>query len=71
MPVRPKIQFLDGKARLPVVATAPDLSDGLPALGESLLEARRNGFEEGREVSTCRAIGCGYVWLCHPQAAMR
>jgi ATP-dependent exoDNAse (exonuclease V) beta subunit len=65
VPVRPKIQFLDGKARLPVVATAPDLSAKLPALGEALIEARQNGFVEGREEPVCRAMGCGYVWLCH------
>ncbi len=65
VPVKPLIQFLDGKARLPVVATAPDVSERLPALGEALLEARQSGFEQGRPEPECRAIACGYVWLCH------
>jgi len=72
--VRSSIQFLDGKSRLPVLAAVPDLSKTLPALGEQLLEARRTGAYEGRPLETCRALSCGYVWLCHPsddQAATR
>jgi ATP-dependent exoDNAse (exonuclease V) beta subunit len=65
--VQAKVQFLDGKARLPVLSQVDDVSLVLPALGQSLLEARRSGTYEGREEPSCRAMGCGYVWLCHAE----
>lgn len=72
-PVRAGLVFLrddDPSPRfLPSVVDAATLRSGLVAEARALTTSQITRVFEGRPLETCRALGCGYVYRCHPDAA--
>ena len=74
--VRTGVVFLAGGGEEPVwraeTNESPDeVRARLASLGAKLVEARWTGRFVRAPLATCRAIGCGYVSLCHPDGASR
>jgi hypothetical protein len=71
-PVRAGIVFLREDDRrphfLPSVIDAATLRSSLVAQAKALTASQVTGVFDGRPVSECRALGCGYVYRCHPDA---
>ena len=61
---RRAVQFLDGKAHLPLVAAPLPVEAQLEDLAGALRAAHTADRFEGRDRPHCDAIGCGYRWLC-------
>jgi ATP-dependent exoDNAse (exonuclease V) beta subunit len=48
------------------VTAEPGLEAQLAAQAKALVRAQLDGRWSGHEKSTCEALGCGYVYRCHP-----
>ena len=65
--VRTGIAFLREKAPEPELSLAPPVPLDLVALARDLLARRASQEWPGREEPTCKAMGCGYTYRCHPK----
>ena len=68
-PVRAGIVFLRDESVEPHFLPSLALDEVAPPLvaqASLLVEAQRSGVWPGREKSRCQALGCGYVYRCHP-----
>ena len=72
-PVRAGIVFLrdddPGPRFLPSVIDAATLGSSLVQQARALTVSQITRAFEGRPLETCRALGCGYVYRCHPDAS--
>ena len=72
-PARAGIVFLREEDRsphfLPSVIDAATLRRELVEQARALTRSQSTQFFQGRALETCRALGCGYVYRCHPDAA--
>ncbi|HEY0882906.1 MAG TPA: PD-(D/E)XK nuclease family protein, partial [Archangium sp.] len=69
LPIRAGIVFLREEALEPLFVAALDpesLGTSLVTESRGLVEAQRTGEWPGRDRSRCDALGCGYVYRCHP-----
>ena len=73
VPVRGGIQFIDGRAQLPVFM--PKEFDGsfekdLIELADRLLDAVQSNRYSGKPLNYCEQIQCGYRWICHSPSSL-
>ena len=61
------ISFLRDEDPSPLFQTAPPgLEASLAGQARALVQAQLSGRWDGREKKQCEAIGCGYIYRCHP-----